>query len=66
LREDPRLLEVWEEFLHGTQFRAGIIKRMGETEAEIHVKQFMRLHARLIGLTGGDVAVLADLLREQT
>jgi hypothetical protein len=68
LREDPRFIEVWEEFLHGTQFRCGLFtdRSMSEgqealEECEEHVKEFMIRHARLIGICEADVKILQVL-----
>ena len=64
LREDPRLIEAWEEFLHGTQFKLGLLSARAEDrlEAEVQVKQFMIQHARFMGITTEDVDVLLELL----
>lgn len=64
LREDARLIEAWEEFLHGTQFKVGLLSALPEArlEAEVHVKRFMIRHARLLGITREDVDVLLALL----
>jgi hypothetical protein len=63
LREEPRVIEVWEEFLHGTQKKCGIIERLGIREAEIHVKRFMIRHRRLIGIWDGDIRILEALVK---
>ncbi len=63
LREEARSIEVWEEFLHGTQSRCGVIDRLGHEDAEIHVKEFMIRHHRLLGLRDDDVALLSTLLK---
>ncbi len=62
LREDPRTIEVWEEFLHGTRGRIQLIDRIGEVGAEVHVKRFMIRHRRLLKITDEDASVLARLL----
>src|SRR5262245_29489060 len=62
LRPDPRKIELLEEFLHGTQFRAGLGRRRTAQSLEVHVKEFMIRHRRLLGLTDGDVRVLELLL----
>jgi hypothetical protein len=64
LREDPRLIEAWEEFLHGTQYKLGQLSALPEAllEAEVQVKRFMIDHARLMGITREDVDVLLALL----
>ena len=50
LRENPSKEAILEEFLHGTQDRLGIIDRLGENGAEIHVKSFMTRHRKMLGL----------------
>jgi hypothetical protein len=62
LREEPRTIEIWEEFLHGTQKKCGMIERLGIREAEIHVKRFMIRHRRLIGISDGDIRILEALM----
>jgi hypothetical protein len=62
LREEPRVIEIWEEFLHGTQKKCGIIERLGVREAEIHVKNFMIRHRRLIGISDEDIRILDALM----
>lgn len=62
LRENPRKAAVLEEFLHGTQHRLGIVQKRGIQGAEIHVKEFMIRHQRLLGLSNEDVQILKRLL----
>jgi hypothetical protein len=62
LRPNPTKIEVMEEFLHGTQFKAGIIDRLGLSGAEVQVKEFMLNHQRLLRLSEQDAAVLRQLL----
>ena len=64
LRQDATKIEVLEEFLHGTQLKAGIIGRLGLEGAEVQVKQFMINHAQLLGISSEDVQVLKQLLGE--
>jgi len=61
LRENPGKAAVLEEFLHGTQWRVGVIERLGTAGAETHVKNFMIRHQRLLGLSNEDVAILKKL-----
>jgi len=64
LRPNPSKAAVLEEFLHGTQHRLGIIRRLGHSgmgSAETHVKDFMIRHRRLLGLGDEDVARLIQL-----
>ncbi len=62
LRPNATKIEVLEEFLHGTQHRLGIIDRLGMAGAEVHVKEFMIGHQRLLGLSPEDVKILQQLL----
>ncbi|NTX34167.1 MULTISPECIES: RHS repeat-associated core domain-containing protein [unclassified Myxococcus] len=62
LRENPSKAAVLEEFLHGTQWRLGIIERLGVQRAETHVKSFMIRHQGMLGLSGPDVAALRQLM----
>ena len=50
LRENPSMAAALEEFLHGTQYRLGIVERLGVPGAELHVESFMARHAKLLGL----------------
>jgi hypothetical protein len=57
-RSDLRKIEILEEYLHGTQQKLGIIDKLGQVEAEIHVKDFMIRHKEMLGLSGQDVRAL--------
>lgn len=62
LQEDARKIEVLEEFLHGTQARIGLISGSDEVpDAEIHVKDFMLRHQKLLGLSPQDVDILKQM-----
>lgn len=61
LRRNPSKAAVLEEFLHGTQQRAGIIDRLGRQGAESHVKDFIIRHQRLLGISDEDIAILKML-----
>jgi len=63
LRKDPGKIEVLEEFLHGTQYRCRVIDRLGFDGAEVHVKEFMIRHQRLMRLSVEDVEILYRLLK---
>jgi len=65
LRQNPTKVEVLEEFLHGTQFRRGVIDRLGVQGAEVHVKDFMLRHQRLLGITDQDAAILRQMIGGQ-
>lgn len=62
LQANPSKAAVLEEFLHGTQFRLGIVQRLGVQGAETHVKSFMIRHSRMLGLGEADVAALRQLM----
>lgn len=62
LRENPSKAAVLEEFLHGTQHKAGIIEKLGQQGAERHVKDFMIRHRILLGLSDEDVEILKTLM----
>lgn len=62
LRQDPTKVELLEEFLHGTQYRIGVIDRLGVQGAEIHVKEFMLRHLRLLGIPPEDAKILQQML----
>jgi hypothetical protein len=55
VKPDVRKIEILEEFLHGTQNKLGIIKRLGNYNSEIHVKDFMIIHQKLLGLSSQDI-----------
>ncbi len=61
VRENPGKAAVLEEFLHGTQFRLGIIDSLSPAGAEVHVKDFMLRHQSLLGLGPEDVNILKKL-----
>ncbi|EHG6663814.1 RHS repeat protein [Salmonella enterica subsp. enterica serovar Nigeria] len=64
LRENASKAAILEEFLHGTQFRLGIVNRLGHVgmgSAETHVKNFMINHKRMLGLSDEDIKLLAEL-----
>ncbi len=65
LRQNPTKVEVLEEFLHGTQFRRGIVDWLGVQGAEVHVKEFMLRHLRLLGITDQDAAILRQMMGGQ-
>jgi hypothetical protein len=62
LRLDPSKAAVLEEFLHGTQHRLGIIRRLGIGGAERHVKEFMIRHQDILGLSDEDIKILKKLI----
>lgn len=65
LRPDARKLEVLEEYLHNVQFKIGLQNKLstGPTGGlEIHVKEFMLRHRRMLGLNKADTAWLVNWL----
>lgn len=70
LSSNPLLVEVLEEFLHGTQVRLGIAPRYHPSlwsvtdriRVESHVKNFMLRHQKLLGLSGRDVKLVQQTL----
>lgn len=57
-----RRIEVLEEVLHATQNRLGIIDRLGINGADIHVREFMLRHQRMLGISDADASVLRSML----
>jgi hypothetical protein len=58
LREKPSKAALLEEFLHGTQYKVGIMDKLGTSgfgSAETHVKDFMMRHQNLLGLKDADI-----------
>lgn len=62
LRQNPTKVEVLEGFLHGTQYRIGVLDRLGVQAAEIHAKEFMLRHQRLLGISSEDAKILQQML----
>lgn len=56
-----------EEFLHGTQLKRGLLEKYGSHQAlEVHVKDFMLRHAKLLGLDNpNDIKFLQQLKIEE-
>lgn len=65
LRNQPSKVALLEEFLHGTQHRLGIIAQHGRQAAEVHVKEFMLRHQRLLGIGPEDAKILEKLLESE-
>ena len=61
LRENPSKAAILEEFLHGTQYKLGIIDDLGRYNAEAHVKDFMIRHQKMLGLSDKDIEILKRL-----
>ena len=62
LRPDPRKLEVLEEYLHNVQKEIGLTEKMTPGEMEIHVKEFMLRHQKLLAISGADTQWLRNWL----
>ncbi|MDJ0596570.1 MAG: hypothetical protein QNJ72_42485 [Pleurocapsa sp. MO_226.B13] len=58
VRPDVLKIEILEEFLHGTQQKLGIIEKLGNFGSEIHVKNFMIRHKKMLGLSSKDIQAL--------
>jgi hypothetical protein len=58
VKPDVRKIEILEEFLHGTQQKLGIIERLGNYGSEIHIKDFMIRHQKILGLSNNDIKAL--------
>lgn len=65
LRDDPRAVEVLEEFLHNVQVKLGMLERYSRTALERHVKEFMLRHQRLLKLGEADVQWLQEWLKKE-
>lgn len=66
ISEDASKSTLLEEFLHGTQNKLGIVDRLGAQGAEVHVKEFMIRHAKLLGLDNpADLRLLQQLKLEE-
>ncbi|MBP6745268.1 hypothetical protein KA344_08530 [bacterium] len=58
IRENARKITALEEFLHGTQRRLRSFDDIPDQIAEVHVKDFMIRHARMLGLDRNDLKAL--------
>lgn len=54
-----------EEFLHGTQFRNSALSELPVPIKEVHVKDFMIRHHKMLGLSENDLAVLRELMKHE-
>ena len=61
LGKNPLKAEVLEEFLHGTQKNLGL--SFDNLASEVHVKEFMMRHRKILGLNEADVRVVSETLR---
>ena len=46
--------EVLEEYLHNVQRRVGLTETLTPWQMEIHVKEFMLRHRKLLGISDAD------------
>jgi len=66
IKADANKSTLLEEFLHGTQNRIGVVDRLGTQGAEVHVKDFMLRHAKILGLNNSaDIKLLQQLRLEE-
>jgi hypothetical protein len=64
IKPDAPRVALLEEYLHGTQAKLGIIERYElRAMAEVHVKDFMLRHPKLLGLDAND-SILLRVLRD--
>lgn len=54
-----------EEFLHGTQFRNPSLSELPISIREVHVKDFMIRHHKMLGLSDNDLVVLRALMKDE-
>ena len=66
LRPDPRKLEVLEEYLHNVQKDIGLLEKMTPTQMEIHVKDFMLRHQKMLQVSEADAQWLRNWLDPAT
>jgi hypothetical protein len=67
IKEGAPKSALLEEFLHGTQANLGLLKKYGTHQAlEVHVKDFMLRHVKLLGLENPhDISLLEQLKIEE-
>lgn len=66
LPANPRKIQAIEEFLHSTQCKIGLLDdpEIPRQVAEVHVKDFMLRHSKMLGLTENDVQVMQWLKQD--
>lgn len=66
LPANPRKIQAIEEFLHSTQRKIGLLDdpEVPRQIAEVHVKDFMLRHSKMLGLTDNDVQVMQWLKQD--
>jgi hypothetical protein len=67
IKEGAPKSALLEEYLHGTQYDLGLLEKYGSPQAlEVHVKDFMLRHAKLLGLDNPhDIRLLQQLKIEE-
>jgi len=67
IKEGAPKSALLEEYLHGTQTELGLLEKYGSKEAlEVHVKDFMLRHAKMLGLDNPhDLNLLKQLKIEE-
>ena len=66
LRPDARKIEVVEEYLHNVQRQIGLTEKMTPWQMEIHVKEFMLRHKKMLGISDADAQWLRNWLDKAT
>ncbi|MCX8139015.1 MAG: hypothetical protein N3E46_04980 [Gemmataceae bacterium] len=61
LRPDARKIEALEEYLHNVQQDIGLLNKMTPAQMEIHVKEFMLRHKKMLGISDADGSVAQEL-----
>jgi hypothetical protein len=62
LRPDARKIEVLEEYLHNVQKDIGLMDKMTPAQMEVHVKEFMLRHQKMLGISDADAQWLKNWL----
>ena len=66
LRPDARKVEVLEEYLHNVQKDIGLTEKLSSGPIgglEMHVKDFMLRHKKMLGINDADAAWISDWLK---
>lgn len=64
-RRDARHIEVIEEFLHGTQEKLGLLDELPYPREELHVKDFMLRHRKLLGISDEEAEIVRQMIIRQ-
>lgn len=67
IKEGAPKSALLEEYLHGTQLKLGLLEKYGSREAlEVHIKDFMIKHSKILGLDNPhDIKLLQQLKLEE-